>query len=141
MPDTLATSSGKRLLIVDDDPVILKALSMKLKTKGYEVFTAMDGANAVKLVRTQRPDLILLDLTFPPEVTGVPWDGFRIMDWLKRMDEAVGIPILVITGNDPAKYEMKAKDAGATAFFRKPIDNEELLYVIEKEFGKRPTAA
>lgn len=131
----------KKLLIVDDDPVILKALSIKLKAAGYDVVTAMDGSQAVNAVRTQKPDLILLDLTFPPEVTGVPWDGFRIMDWLKRIDEAAGIPIVVITGGDPAKYEAKARAAGASAFFHKPIEHEELFAMIRKTLGEDGPAA
>lgn len=136
----LTNMNGKKLLVVDDDPVILKALSLKLKANGYEVFTATDGAVAVNAVRTQKPDLILLDLTFPPEVTGVPWDGFRIMDWLKRIEEAAGIPIVVITGGDPAKYEARAKAGGATAFFRKPIDHDGLLTTIEQTLGAAKAA-
>jgi two-component system alkaline phosphatase synthesis response regulator PhoP len=133
--------NGKKLLVVDDDPVILKALSFKLESKGYRVVTATDGSSAVNAVRTQKPDLILLDLTFPPEVTGVPWDGFLIMDWLKRVEESAGIPIVVITGGDPAKYEAKAKAAGAAAFFRKPINHEGLLAVIEQTLGSATAAA
>ena len=125
----------KKVLIVDDDVIILKTLSTKLKAKGYDVCTASDGSQAVNAVRTQRPDLILLDLTFPPEVGGVGWDGFRIMDWLKRIDEAQNVPIMVVTGGDPAKFEAKAKAAGATAFFHKPIDHDELLGAIERAFG------
>lgn len=122
----------KKILIVDDDAVILKSLVIKLSAKGYDVVPAMDGSQAVNAVRTQKPDLILLDLTFPPEVSGVPWDGFRIMEWLKRIDDAAKIPIIVITGGDPAKNEEKARAAGATAFFHKPIVHDELFDVIAK---------
>src|SRR6266404_4631354 len=76
--------SRKKILIVDDSQIILKTLSFKLKGAGYEVITAADGGTAVSLVRTQRPDLILLDITFPPDVAhggGVGWDGFLIMEW------------------------------------------------------------
>ena len=62
----------KRILVVDDDAVVIRALSIKLKANGFEVLTAMDGAEAVNAVRTQRPDLILLDLTFPAEMGNVP---------------------------------------------------------------------
>ena len=131
----------KKILMVDDDPVVLKALSLKLSAKGYDVFTAGDGSSAVSAVRTKKPDLILLDLTFPPEMTGVPWDGFRIMDWLKRIDESATIPIIVISGNDPAKYEAMVKAAGATAFFSKPINHDGLLVVIEQTLGAANAAA
>src|SRR5436190_5344991 len=98
----------KKILVVDDSTIILKALSMKLKTAGYAVLTAQDGSEAVSLARRERPDLILLDISFPPDVGhggGVPWDGFLIMGWLRRMDELKNVPIVIITGADPEKYK------------------------------------
>ena len=136
--------NGKKILLVDDDPVILKSLSIKLNAKGYEVVTALDGSQAVSAVRTQKPDLILLDLTFPPDVAhggGLAWDGFIIMQWLKRMEEAASIPIIVITGGDPAKYEERARQVGATAFFHKPIDHDGLFDVIGTALGESVAAA
>src|SRR5438552_130966 len=90
------TMNQKKILVVDDSAIIRKTLSMKLKASGYEVLTAEDGSVAVSTARRERPDLILLDISFPPDVAhggGVPWDGFLIMGWLKRMDEAKDIPI------------------------------------------------
>jgi len=135
--------SRKKILVVDDDPVILKSLIIKLNAKGYDTVTASDGSTAVSAVRTQRPDLILLDLTFPPDVAhgGVAWDGFQIMQWLKRMEEAANIPIVVITGGDPAKYEERVKKIGAAAFFHKPIDHDGLFEVISKALGENVAAA
>jgi two-component system response regulator GlrR len=129
----------KKILVVDDDPVILKSLSLKLTAKGYVVMTASDGSQAVSSVRADPPDLILLDLTFPPDVAhggGVAWDGFLIIQWLKRMEEAVNIPIVVITGGDPAIYEAKARQIGAVAFFHKPIDHEGLFEIINRELSE-----
>jgi CheY-like chemotaxis protein len=131
----------KKILVVDDNLVILKTTSMKLTATGYDVSTAEDGAGAMGAVRRHKPDLILLDLSFPPDVAhggGVPWDGFLIMDWLRRLDEAKGIPIIVITGGDPVKFKDRALAAGAVSFFHKPINNDELLTVIRKtlEDGK-----
>src|SRR5215471_3657658 len=123
----------KKILIVDDSPIILKALSMKLSAHGYEVLTAEDGSGAVSLVRLEQPDLIVLDISFPPDVAhggGVPWDGFLIMNWLRRMDEAKDIPIIIITSGDPEKLKARSMAAGAVAFFQKPINNDELLVAI-----------
>jgi len=133
----------KKILVVDDDPVILRTLSLKLIGRGYDVMTASDGSEAVTSVRTERPDLILLDLLFPPDVAhggGVCWDGFLVMQWLKRMEEAVNIPIIVITGGDPASYEARAKQMGAAAFFHKPIDHDDLFEVISRELGEAVAA-
>lgn len=128
-------ATGKKILIVDDSVIILKTLSAKLRSSGYEVSTALDGSEAVSTVRRQRPDLILLDINFPPDVGhggGVAWDGFLILNWLRRMDEAVNTPVLVITGSDPAKYKDRCLAAGVSGFFQKPINNEELLSAISK---------
>ena len=128
----------KRILVVDDNEVILKTLSMKLQSAGYDVLQAMDGSGAVNAARTEKPDLIVLDISFPPDVAhggGVAWDGFRIIEWLHRIDEAKTIPIIVITGGEPAKYKERSLAAGAVAFFQKPIDNQELLATIQKTLG------
>jgi CheY-like chemotaxis protein len=145
MPTAVATTvnegNRKKILVVDDSPIILKTLSMKLKSQGYEVLTAEDGSVAVSTARRERPDLILLDISFPPDVAhggGVPWDGFLIMDWLKRMDEAKDIPIFIITGGDPDRYKARSMAAGAVGFFHKPINNDELLQAIRDELGEDP---
>ena len=131
--------SRKKILVVDDNLVDLKAVSMKLTAQGYDVVTAEDGGAAVSAARRERPDLILLDLSFPPDVAhggGVAWDGFLIMDWLKRLEEAKHTPVIVITGGDPAKCEDRALAAGAASFFHKPINNDELLTVVRKTLGE-----
>lgn len=131
----------KKILVVDDDAVVIKALSIKLKANGFEVVTAMDGAAAVNAVRTQKPDLILLDITLPTDMGSVSWDGFRIMEWLKRLDEAATVPIIVISGGDREKYESRAKAAGAAAFFHKPINHDELFGLIRQTLNLQPLPA
>ena len=132
----------KKILVVDDSPIVLKALSMKLNANGYEVLTADDGAGAVSVARRELPDLILLDISFPPDVAhggGVPWDGFLIMGWLRRMEELKGIPIIIITGGDPVKFKDRAIAAGASNFFHKPIESDDLLTVIRQTLGENAT--
>jgi CheY-like chemotaxis protein len=134
----------KKILVVDDSPLILKTMSMKLTANGYDVVTAEDGGAAAGTVRKERPDLILLDLSFPPDVAhggGVPWDGFLIMNWLRRLDEAKDIPIIVITGGEPAQFKDRALAAGAASFFHKPIDNDALLTVIRQTLGENTAEA
>jgi CheY-like chemotaxis protein len=132
--------SSKKILVVDDNLVIRKTISMKLAANGFEVTTAEDGGEAVAAVRRTKPDLILLDISFPPDVAhggGVAWDGFLIMDWLRRLEEAKSIPIIVITGGDPAKCKDRALAAGAASFFHKPINSDELLPVIRRILEER----
>jgi CheY-like chemotaxis protein len=133
--------SAKKILVADDDRVILRTLSQQLKANSYEPLTARDGSEAVRLARQQKPDLILLDLTFPPDVAhggGVGWDGFLIMRWLQQMEEAKDVPVIVITGGDPAVCKGPALAAGARAFFHKPIDHDELLRTIRQVLGETP---
>jgi two-component system KDP operon response regulator KdpE len=123
----------KKVLIVDDNEIILKTLSMKLKAADFDVVTAADGSAAVGAVRQERPDLILLDVSFPPDVAhggGVPWDGFRIIQWLRRIDEKRQIPIIIISGGEAEKYRAKALAEGAVAYFQKPVDHDQLIIAM-----------
>jgi len=126
----------KKILVVDDNEIIVKSLSLKLQGAGYQVFTALDGSEAVACVRKDPPDLILLDLSFPPDVGGVPWDGFRIMEWFHRLDTMKKIPIIVITGSEDPKSKERATGAGAVAFFQKPLEHDHLLKVIRATLGE-----
>lgn len=135
--------SAQKILIVDDSPVVLKALQLKIAAAGFNAFTALDGGEAIGIVRREKPDLILLDLSFPPDVAhggGVAWDGFLIMQWLRRMDEGKTIPIIIITGQDPAKYQDQAMKLGATAFFTKPVDYTGLIDVIRQTLSGTPNS-
>jgi CheY-like chemotaxis protein len=131
----------KKILVVDDNPVITATLSMKLKTAGYDVITAAEGSEAVGAVRREKPNLILLDISFPADVGGVPWDGFKIIEWLRRIDEAKDVPVIVITGGAIEKYKDRSIASGAVAFFPKPIDNNRLLEVIQKTLSGQPASA
>jgi CheY-like chemotaxis protein len=141
MSTVLSTSSttppipGKKILVVDDNAVVIKTICLKLQGAGFRVVTAMDGTEAVAAVRKENPDLILLDLTFPAEVIGVPWDGFRIMEWFGRLEKR--IPIVVITGNEDPKTRERATKAGAVAFFQKPIEHDDLLKIIRATLGEK----
>jgi DNA-binding response OmpR family regulator len=135
---TTAPRPGK-ILVVDDSQIILRILSDALKSKGYQVFTATDGAGAVSLVRKEKPDLILLDLFFPLDVAycgGGLRDGFLIIEWLRRMDGGKDIPVIVISGADPEKYKARSLAAGAVAFFHKPVNHDELFAAIRATLGE-----
>jgi CheY-like chemotaxis protein len=126
----LAGTQKKKILVVDDNEIILKTTSMKLQGAGYDVLTSLDPAEGVAAVRKEKPDLVLLDITFPPDVSGPSWDGFRIMEWLHRVDETKKIPIIVISGVVEEKNKQRAVAAGAIAFFPKPVNFDEMLKVI-----------
>jgi CheY-like chemotaxis protein len=128
--------SAKKILVVDDNEVVIKTVTLKLQGAGYQVLTAMDGSEAVAMARKEKPDLILLDVSFPPDVGGVPWDGIRIMEWFHRLDTAKRIPVIVITGSEETKIKERATAAGAVAFFQKPLEHDYLLKVIRATIGE-----
>jgi CheY-like chemotaxis protein len=126
---------AKKILVVDDNEIIIKTITLKLQGAGYQVIAAMDGSEAVALARKENPDLILLDISFPTDVGGVPWDGFRIMEWFHRLDSAKKIPVIVITGSEETKTRERATAAGAVAFFQKPLEHDYLLKVVRATLG------
>ncbi|MGH7989209.1 MAG: response regulator [Limisphaerales bacterium] len=138
-PET--TDQKKKILVVDDNEIVVKTTSMKLQGAGYDVITALDGAEGVAAVRKSKPDLILLDINFPPDVTSVPWDGFRIIEWLNRVDEVRTTPIIIISGVLDDKNKKRAIASGAVAFFPKPVNYDEMIKTIRATLGAPPAAA
>lgn len=127
--------NGKRVLLVDDEPVFAKATATALRNEGFEVIIAEDGAAAMSTLRQGKPDLILLDIVFPPDVAhggGVSWDGFLIMDWLRRMGGIGNTPVLMMTGADPSQYVERARKAGARGLFPKTVERGELIRVVHQ---------
>jgi CheY-like chemotaxis protein len=142
--DLAVPANGKKVLIVDDDAVIRTTTSRKLRAEGYTVVTAEDCSEAIGAVRDERPDLILLDLTFPPNVAHfgiVSWDGFDFVSWLRQFQHTSSIPILILTLLDTPTLEARALKAGARGLFRKPVDHERLLETINHLLGVQTEAA
>lgn len=130
-----ASLTNKKVLVVDDNHVLLKALSLKLSSLGYEVLVAEDGAGAVSAARRERPDLILLDINFPPDVAhggGVSWDGFLILSWLRRMEEVKDTPVIFISEDGSPELVQRAQAAGAAGFFDKSLEPDQLIDLMQQ---------
>ena len=117
---------GAKILIVDDDRDLLLGLSVRLKANGYYVVFAADAYAAVSMTRKETPDLIILDPGLPAG------DGFEVIQRLRAIVSLAHIPIIVLSGRDPAHNAERALLAGAQAFFQKPADNNALLAAIER---------
>jgi two-component system, OmpR family, KDP operon response regulator KdpE len=113
-----------KILVVDDDPDLVRALRLRLRANDYDIATASDGYAAIATAQKERPDLIVLDLGLPVG------DGFVVLDRLQKSDILSGVPVIVLSARDPETNEARALKAGAAAFFQKPADNDELLNVI-----------
>jgi DNA-binding response OmpR family regulator len=121
--------SKPNILVVDDDPDLVRALRLRLRANNYEVSTASDGYGAIAQAQKERPSLIILDLGLPVG------DGFVVLDRLQNSDTLAGVPVIVLSARDPQINEERALKAGAAAFFQKPADNDELLNVIRVSLG------
>ncbi len=119
----------QKILVVDDDPDLVRALRLRLRANNYEVATATDGYSAIASAQKERPALIILDLGLPVG------DGFVVLDRLQNNDALAGVPVIVLSARDPQTNEERALKAGAAAFFQKPADNDELLNVIRVSLG------
>ncbi|MFZ0940440.1 MAG: response regulator [Candidatus Sulfotelmatobacter sp.] len=118
-----------KILVVDDDPDLVRALRLRLRANNYDVATASDGYSAIASAQKEHPSLIILDLGLPVG------DGFVVLDRLQNSDALSGVPVIVLSARDPQSNEERALKAGAAAFFQKPADNDELMNVIRVSLG------
>jgi CheY-like chemotaxis protein len=128
----------KKVLIVDDDEIIRATTSAKLRKCGYHVVTAADASEAIAAVRDEKPDVVLLDISFPPDVANggrVTWDGFQIMNWLGNLKRASHTQYIFITSSRSAQDRRRALAGGARDYFVKPINHRALLPAIERALG------
>jgi CheY-like chemotaxis protein len=119
-----------RILVVDDDADIRKAIGIRLKASGYEPVFAADGFAATKLAIREQPDVILLDLGLPAG------DGFVVMERFRQHETLSAVPVIVMTARDPETNRDRAKAAGCFAYLQKPPDNDQLLSCIQQALGQ-----
>jgi two-component system KDP operon response regulator KdpE len=112
-------AKGKRILVIDDEVPIQRALRRNLLASGYEVLVAGDGIQALEIVRLHQPDLILLDLCLPGEL-----DGLDVCKQIRQLQPAV--PVIVLSARTEEKQKVRALDLGADDYLTKPFGNEEL---------------
>ncbi len=126
---TASIGNNRRILVVDDNPVVLKAFELKLKASGFVVTTTPNSGAVAATAERENSELIVLDINFPPDGQ-MEWNGFSVMQWLRRFPDLAGIPVILITGGDAAQHQEKSLAAGAKAFFQKPVDYKQLLAAI-----------
>ncbi|MBB5059979.1 DNA-binding response OmpR family regulator [Granulicella aggregans] len=119
----------KKILVVDDDPEMRLALSVRLRANNYDVCVAVDGVSAIAEARKHMPNLILLDLGLPAG------DGFTVLERLHSMEAVAHIPVIVVSGRNRLANQERVLLAQAKAFLQKPVKNSQLLAAIEKVLG------
>ncbi len=116
----------KKIAIIEDDLEIKDMYRIKLELGGYEVVSAENGADALKLIKSEKPDLVLLDLLLPEK------DGYEVLEELKKSDDKhiKSIPVIVISNLSNENDILEAKELGATDFLIKAKINP--ASVLEK---------
>ena len=126
-----------RVLVCDDASVERKGLAVYLRSAGYEVDEAADGEGAVAALKSQRIDLLLLDLQMPGE------DGFHVLNYLHEHRQA--LPVILLTGLPPDQIQDRMSSLQhreLPPLFMKPVNPEQLLQVVELQLsGNLPTMA
>ena len=121
---------SKKILVVDDEPQIVRLLSQRLKANGYETFAAYDSYQCVKVAQEVSPDLILLDLKMPAG------GGVQAFNTLKTSIYTEMIPIIFITANHSEEVKREVFELGADGFFAKPFNSVELVNKIKELIGE-----
>ena len=109
------------VLLVDDDPVILKLLQVNFEMEGYNVITANDGVEGLARARADRPDIVLLDIMMPR------MDGLEVTRALKGDADTRSIPIILLSAKAQLSDVQQGRDMGADDYLTKPFDPLELL--------------
>ena len=111
------------ILVVDDDPDILKLISMRLNAAGYQTITANDGAEALLTIHMQRPNLVISDLRMPA------LDGVSLMD--SAHETLPSLPFIILTAHGSIPEAVNATQKGAFSFLAKPFDSQQLLQLVK----------
>jgi CheY-like chemotaxis protein len=127
--------NNQKILLVDDDKELVYGRSVWLKSKGFKVFAVTDSTSAIPVAKAEKPGLIILDI-------GLPGGGrYLAMEGLGSEPALAHVPIIIITAGDASVHREKALEAGAEAFFPKPIDHRQLLVAIHKALGEGESQA
>ena len=114
---------NKKIMVCDDDQGILDVLQMLLESEGYDVITEINSTNLIKEIRSQIPDLLLLDLWMPV------LSGDQVLKTIRATEEFENLPVIVLSAS--VDGSIIAGDAGATDFVPKPFDMDDLIGKIK----------
>ncbi|MCG7495210.1 response regulator transcription factor [Thalassobius sp. Cn5-15] len=117
---------GKNVLIIEDEPNIIEAISFILSRDGWDVATHSNGHDAVDVVRSKQPDLLILDVMLPGK------SGYDILTELRAEQGTADLPVLMLTARGQNKDRELATRLGASRFMTKPFSNAEVLEALRE---------
>ena len=124
-----------KILFVEDDEKIVKALTIRLKSQGYDVVAAFDAIMAMSKAMEHHPDVILLDISMPGG------NRFTVAERLQDSSLTVDIPVIFLTASKEPGLRERAKELGAVGYLEKPFEAQELLSVIQHALAGDTTPA
>ncbi len=130
-----AVPDDVKVLLVDDDPVILKLLQVNFEMEGYTVVMANDGVEGVEMARALRPDIVLCDIMMPR------MDGLEVTRTLKADEATRSIPIILLSARAQAFDIQEGKSMGADDYVTKPFDPLELLERVKDLLESHPAGS
>lgn len=119
--------AAKKILIIDDDPTILKIFQALLVTNGYDVVTCANGEEGLEAIKKGMPHLLVLDINMPR------MNGYSFFIEMKKIPGADNIPVIVVTAKEGMAEIFKFE--GAKEYLTKPVNNEQFLALIGKHCG------
>jgi two-component system KDP operon response regulator KdpE len=122
-----------KVLVVDDEPNVLRSLVQYLTIEDFEVETASNGEEALEKVQSFCPELILLDVMMPG------MDGFEVLDKVKEMPGHNNTPVIMLTAKDQSSDVLKGYQSGATSYLVKPFNLDELVETINQTLERSNT--
>lgn len=120
------TKKKQHILLVDDEPAWLSALTMVLTSKGYEVKGVMNATEALASIAQFKPDLIVTDVRMPD------MNGFDFLDRVKHNPVAASTPVVFLSAIDDFHARKTARELGAADYLLKPVDEQQMLATLEK---------
>ncbi|MFH1653544.1 MAG: response regulator [Pseudomonadota bacterium] len=115
-----------RILIIEDEKDLVELLEVRLNSLGYETIVAYDGKQGLEMARTEKPDLIILDIMMPKLY------GYDVCRFLKSDDEYRHIPIIILTVKDQEEDKIIGKAVGADEYITKPFDPAFLISKVQE---------
>ena len=125
-------AAGPRIVVVDDDPAIVRAVTAVLEAEGYQVEGVRDQRQALRAVLEDPPALVVLDVNMP----GL--DGWEVCDILRRQSHTRDVPVLFLTGRADVRDQITAMQVGGSDYVTKPFRPEELRAKVQAWVRRRP---
>lgn len=124
-----------RILVVDDDPTIVRLLRINLELEGHEVREATDGRRAGELAGGGWPDLVLLDIMLPDV------DGFAVCEQIRADPATASIPVVLVSARAQAADRARGREVGCSAYVTKPFDPIDLVALVDELLAGGPRPA